>query len=54
MFRYVQLFWYYPSFFFFLYIYILKIQNPSKLEIFDQFFSNLNKSAKNFLDRLNL
>jgi hypothetical protein len=53
MFPYVQLIWYYPFFFFFLYIYVTKIQNISKLVKNAQIFSNVQKITKNFLDRLN-
>lgn len=54
MFRYLQLFWYYPSFFLCLYIYTIKIQKKSKLVLIDQLISNVMKITKIFLERLNL
>jgi hypothetical protein len=53
MFRYLQIFWYYPSFFFFLYIYVIKVQEVSKLTIRDRLFSVLVRTGKSFLDRFN-
>jgi len=49
----MQLFWYYPSFFFFLYIYTIKFQRQSKFLFFGQAFSIFMKWTKDFLDRLN-
>jgi hypothetical protein len=54
MFRYLQLFWYYPSFFVCLYIYTITIQKKSKLIFIDQIFSNVMRTTKNFLEKLNL
>jgi hypothetical protein len=54
MFRYVQLFWYYPSFFICLYIYTILLKKKSKLIMIDQFFANVQRITKIVLDKLNL
>ena len=54
MFRYLSLFWYYPSFLFCLYVYIIKLQKKEKRQIIiDQIFSNLKIITKSFLDKFN-
>jgi hypothetical protein len=54
MFRYLQLFWYYPSFFICLYIYTITLQKKSKLIVIDQIMANLIQRTKILLERLNL
>lgn len=53
MFRFLQLFWYYPSFFFFLYVYTIKLQKKEKLVFIDQFFANVTKITKSFFEKFN-
>ena len=54
MFRYLQLFWYYPSFFVCLYIYTITLQKKSKLVVIDQFVTNVKRLTKICLERLDL
>lgn len=53
MFRYLQLFWYYPSFFVLLYIYTIIFQKKVKLVIIDQFYVNVKKITTKIFDNFN-
>ena len=50
----MQLLWYYPFFFFVLYVSTVTIQKKSRLVRLDTLFSNVTRITRSFLERFHL
>jgi len=53
MFRYLQLFWYYPSFFALIYIYTIIFQKKVKLIVIEQFYVNVKNITTKIISKFN-